>query len=683
MNRWHLVVLLLVLVMTGCGQAATPSPTSEGQLLARFEAELEDLRQELKIPGMSAAIVQDQDLVWAKGFGYADLENGAEATPNTPYHLASLTKPFAAIVVMQLVEEGILSLDDPISKYGVNINGPGVIRVKHLLSMTSEGNPGERYNYSGNRYFLLSQVIQEATGQSFQEHLNERILVPLNMTSTVPSDAGTAGLEGYSWDLDQVYGKLATPYALDKNYEIVKGQYPQHFSAAAGLISTVVDMAKFDAAIDQDLLVSRETKEQMWAPTISTKGAELPYGLGWHTQRYRSTKLIWHWGHWAPSVSSLILKVPDEGITFVVLANTNNLSAPFDLRQADVLRSPLALAFYKAFVLDPEGEKGVPDINWEAGVREQVRQLNRCSGESVQDLLRRELLSYTMLFPSMGRGEKLPQLLGVYAWVYLPWLFWLVAVWLALVAGSLAFLVWDMAHGTRANWAIRMTWGLTIFLFGPVGLLAYVLSYRGPQRSPSSVKLALARYSFGSTLCSVAGPTVGLLVGFVLRSAFPALETAGADKLVLTFYGLPLFVGLLALRVPLMASLLGSSYWRGLRRALPVEIISVNAVLLGLFPATVLPMIWLERLPLPHASEPYNPVFWGVLTLGAFAGALTAYLAHVSMVYCGLVPWRALAVGGGKPAPLKRIPKLRTLGAIVLTYAVLIGVIVALLPLMD
>ena len=116
---------------------------------------------------------------------------------------------------------------------------------------------------------------------------------------------------------------------------------------------------------------------------------------------------------------------------------------------------------------------------------------------------------------------------------------------------------------------------------------------------------------------------------------------------------------------------------------LDADSISVNAVLLGLFPATVLPMIWLERLPLPHASEPYNPVFWGVLTLGAFAGALTAYLAHVWMVYCGLVPWRALAVGGGKPAPLKRIPKLRTLGAIVLTYAVLIGVIVALLPLMD
>ncbi|MFQ5796391.1 MAG: serine hydrolase domain-containing protein [Candidatus Bipolaricaulia bacterium] len=73
--------------------------------MAQFETELDDLRNKLKIPAFSAAIVKDQQLVWAKGFGYADLENQIEAAPDTPYRLASVTKPFAAILIMQLVEE--------------------------------------------------------------------------------------------------------------------------------------------------------------------------------------------------------------------------------------------------------------------------------------------------------------------------------------------------------------------------------------------------------------------------------------------------------------------------------------------------------------------------------------------------------------------------------------------------
>ena len=72
--------------------------------LDRFEAHLETIRQTLNIPGMSAAVVHDQELIWAKGFGYADLENQIPATPDTPYGLASVTKPVAAVLIMQLVE---------------------------------------------------------------------------------------------------------------------------------------------------------------------------------------------------------------------------------------------------------------------------------------------------------------------------------------------------------------------------------------------------------------------------------------------------------------------------------------------------------------------------------------------------------------------------------------------------
>ena len=78
---------------------------SDANRLARLETLLENLRQELKIPALSAAVVKDQKVVWAKGFGFADLENKIPANEHTPYHLASLTKTFASTIVMQLVQE--------------------------------------------------------------------------------------------------------------------------------------------------------------------------------------------------------------------------------------------------------------------------------------------------------------------------------------------------------------------------------------------------------------------------------------------------------------------------------------------------------------------------------------------------------------------------------------------------
>ena len=88
---------------------------------------------------------------------------------------------------MQLVQEGKIKLDDPVSKYGITLESEGVIRVKHLLSHTSEGNPGARYSYNGNRFAELDRVIERATGKSFGELLIANILDPLDMSETAPN----------------------------------------------------------------------------------------------------------------------------------------------------------------------------------------------------------------------------------------------------------------------------------------------------------------------------------------------------------------------------------------------------------------------------------------------------------------------------------------------------------------
>jgi CubicO group peptidase (beta-lactamase class C family) len=161
--------LFAVLLLVDASGWRSKTPKSEGldtssqddQRLARFEKQADELRTLLKIPGMSAVIVKDQKVLWAKGFGFADFENRIPATPDTLYSIASLTKTFAATLIMQLVEQGKLDLDEPVSHYSTDFKNDSV-KVKHLLSHTSDGpTPGDRYQYDGNRFDYLTAVIEK------------------------------------------------------------------------------------------------------------------------------------------------------------------------------------------------------------------------------------------------------------------------------------------------------------------------------------------------------------------------------------------------------------------------------------------------------------------------------------------------------------------------------------------
>jgi hypothetical protein len=161
-------------------------------------------------------------------------------------------------------------------------------------------------------------------------------------------------------------------------------------------------------------------KEQMFTPTISTSGVELPYGIGWFTQEYDGTRMIWHYG-WQPSCgSAFILKVPEENITFIILANSDNLSRPYRLGSGEVLPvdSTLGLSFHKTFVFEPRYGASVPKIDWEANEDDLVKQLTGITDENLQEILQRELLSYRKLFHSVGRMDQAEKLTEVYNRVY-------------------------------------------------------------------------------------------------------------------------------------------------------------------------------------------------------------------------------------------------------------------------
>jgi CubicO group peptidase (beta-lactamase class C family) len=375
-----LVIMLDVLLLSSCGSRSDRLSTRPVQDPNQaFQQKMQRLRKDLKIPGMSVAIVRNQQVIYAEGYGYADFENKIPATHETPYNIASITKTFSAAVLMKLVEQRRLNLDDKIADILVDTDFPykdstlhgyaGVcskmrsvsknpffrygslirnyrcdtekITVKHHLTHTSQGIPGETYRYNGFLFKFLTYAVQKASGKQYDELLVETIIAPLEMTRTVPSIS--QGLR------DQTLANRAKYYRRGFWGHFVPSSYQVKLSASAGIVSTVLDLAKFDVGMDRNLIVSEETKVAMFTPTTSSAGNLLPYGLGWFVQQHKGLKLVWHYGYAPKAYSSLILKVPAEKITFILLANSDGASSPFNLGAGNVLKSPFAVAFLELF----------------------------------------------------------------------------------------------------------------------------------------------------------------------------------------------------------------------------------------------------------------------------------------------------------------------------------------------
>ena len=399
----HLHVIAL-LTLSGChsndGERETVLQAAVSQAsLSEFAAHVEDLRMRLEIPSLSAGIVRDGDLVWAKGFGYADPEEGVPATPETPYHLASLTKTFTSTIMLQLVEEGRISLDDSIAKYGIDIGTSGDVRLRHLLSHTSDDPPGSFFRYDGNRFGTLGTVIEQVTGKPLWEAVQERIVSPLELTTTVPGDAPDT--------YPDVFAALARPYEFDESHTMVVGEYPVYFDASAGLISTVTDLARFVSALGNGELLSPAMEELAFTPNRTTDGEQIPYGFGWFSQEYRGVRLVWAFGYWFCN-SSLMLTLPDQGLTLIALANTDGLSSPFPIGLADalVIESPLALEFLRSFVLDATFPDGTPTIDWSQPPHAIVNRLRTVVDSGEREFIETEIRGRWAVANHVGnRGE--------------------------------------------------------------------------------------------------------------------------------------------------------------------------------------------------------------------------------------------------------------------------------------
>ena len=336
--------MVLLTGATNCKKESIPDPVSAVSV-ADFETRLDNLRKGANIPGMVGGIIKDGQVVWIKDYGYADIQKNIRVTNTTIFHLASLTKTFASTVIIQLAKENKINLNAPVANYGINLSEKDTVRVIHLLTHTSEGLPGSNFKYNGDRYALLSNVIQSATAKTFDQLVTERIVQPVGLLNTAPSDMMLAAANGF----DPIKLKQNTAQGYSSN-GVQTVDYPKNFSTAAGLISNIDDMLKYASAFDGNLLLTDDLKAKVFSPMISNGGKTLPYGLGWFIQEKEGIKLTWHYGYWV-GMSSLIIRVPEKKLSFVLMANSDMLSAPYSLAKGDIWVSPYAKEFLKSFVL--------------------------------------------------------------------------------------------------------------------------------------------------------------------------------------------------------------------------------------------------------------------------------------------------------------------------------------------
>jgi CubicO group peptidase (beta-lactamase class C family) len=323
--------------------------------LADFERQLAAMREPLHIPGMSAAIAERGEIIWSRGFGLADRERAIPATPNSIYHLASVTKPYAATVVLQLVDEGKLDLNQPVSGFGIDISAREPVRVRHLLSHMSTETPGTVFRYDGVAFGHLTAIVEKTTGRPFAVELTDRVIRRLGLKQTAPNprrvdaappdDPGHRTFEMSGLDRRRYEAALVTGYGRSTVMRsMVPMSHPTYLFASAGLVASASDVARFSVALDGGDLLKESTRGRAFS-SVSAPGKVSPYGLGWFVQMRHGTKVVWHFGQTLES-SSLLVKIPEQELTFVALANSDGLSRGRRLGDyADVQRSPVGMLF--------------------------------------------------------------------------------------------------------------------------------------------------------------------------------------------------------------------------------------------------------------------------------------------------------------------------------------------------
>jgi CubicO group peptidase (beta-lactamase class C family) len=305
--------------------------------------------QQVKLnePGLAILITKKGKIVYEKAFGSANLELGVPLQPDMIFEIGSITKQFTAIAILQLMEQGKISLHDSVQQYikdfpfkgytitienllthtsgikdffTIDYSGQNVLRwdftpqqiIDHFKNAPLEFKPGSKYNYTNSGYTLLGRIIEVASGKSYYNYLLENVIKKAGLKNTFFATA------------DTLIPKRVSSYTRDRGFYDNFGYMSMSFGYGCGdLLSTTEDLFKWNSALLNGNIVKKETLEKAFTPYKLSGGTYTTYGYGWIIDTVAGVKRIHHLGQFMGFVSTEKY-FPAEDVFVVTLANVKS-----------------------------------------------------------------------------------------------------------------------------------------------------------------------------------------------------------------------------------------------------------------------------------------------------------------------------------------------------------------------
>jgi len=363
-----LLIAGITVISAAAGSIQAEAQPVSSDALQSFERFVAERMAYDRIPGLSVGFIKG-DSSWARGFGWADVENQSPAEPESSYRLASISKTITAVAVLKLVEEGKINLDAEIQAYVPYFprkKWPVTVRqllghlggIRHYAYNAPEehlkvprdtrqalaifqdfplvAEPGTKYNYSSYGYNLLGAAVEGASGLPFGVFLKTRIFDPLDMTDSRldnPREIIPNRVRGYQ----VVNGQLRNSEYVD-----ISSRF-----GAGGTRSTVLDLLKYARGIMKRQILSETTWREMFTPQVLPGGVMTWYGLGWRVQPWNGHFSVGHTGS-QPETRTQLLLFPGEAFAVAIACNLEGANLlPYVRRLADlVLEEESGLSVY-------------------------------------------------------------------------------------------------------------------------------------------------------------------------------------------------------------------------------------------------------------------------------------------------------------------------------------------------
>lgn len=352
------IKLYAIVMMLGLVFLSVPAVAAEdADLQAKIDTYFSTYEKIGRFSG-SVLVSRKGKILLSKGYGMADYEQNTPNTPETKFHLCSVSKQFTAMAIMMLEEKGKLKVSDPLAKYIPGFLEGKSITLHNLLTHTSgipeylnfpeftdrskgaipleeiirlfnkkhlDFKPGKNFGYCNSDYLLLAYVIEKVSGQDYKTFLEENIFAPLGMKNTTvgnPGEASKGYAQGYIAGLKGARSRMD---AIDLANVIGTG----------GIYSTVEDLYLWDRALYTEKLISKKSLDRMFTPFMVNPGSGVGYGYGFMTEKLFGHKVVFHSGTFTGFITQ-ITRFTDDDITIIVLRNLQDREVMTDKLDNDI-----------------------------------------------------------------------------------------------------------------------------------------------------------------------------------------------------------------------------------------------------------------------------------------------------------------------------------------------------------